>query len=117
MGTNYYLHDREPCSHCGREFPSKHIGKSSWGWCFGLHVIPEDGIATLDDWRDEWAQPGAYIVDEYGSRVSVEEMERIITQRAKTHSARGGLVRHHIDDRLCVGHGEGTWDYIVGEFS
>lgn len=141
MGTNYYLHDREPCPHCGREFPGKHIGKSSYGWCFGLHVIPEDGINTLDDWRREWSRPGAYIVDEYGERASVAEMETIITRRKgrvewgddrafagyeseehfhrSNNSARGpnGLVRHRIDGRHCIGHGEGTWDYIAGEFS
>lgn len=135
MGTNYYLHDREPCPHCGREFPGKHIGKSSWGWCFGLRVIPEDGINTLDDWRREWSRPGAYIVDEYGDRKSAEEMERCIVDRKRNRqrsnwigasesryrreyfSGPNGLLRHRIDGRHCVGHGEGTWDYIAGEFS
>ena len=28
-----------------------------------------------------------------------------------------GLVRAKINGVHCIGHGEGTWDYITGEFS
>lgn len=38
MGTNYYLHSQDPCEHCGRSYPELHIGKSSAGWVFALHV-------------------------------------------------------------------------------
>lgn len=142
MGTNYYLHQKPDCECCGRSYEPLHIGKSSGGWCFSLHVMPEDGIHTLDDWRALWSAPGAYIRNEYGERVSSEELERIITERRNdrgwddrqwsimgygseanfhlyNHSERGpfGLLRHKIDGRHCIGHGEGTWDYIVGEFS
>ena len=143
MGTNYYLHDKPDCECCGRPYEPKHIGKSSAGWCFSLHVMPEDGINTLDDWRRLWSTPGAYILDEYGRSVPAADMEDWITKRgrdsdwsdprrwsgpfgysseaefhARNMSERGpnGLLRHQIG-RHCIAHGEGTWDYIVGEFS
>jgi hypothetical protein len=112
MGTNYYLYQKPDCKCCGRPFEPLHIGKNSGGWRFALHVMPEDGINTLDDWRVLWSAPGAFIRDEYGEKVSIADMERLITKR----EWRGGPVKHH-DDQYCVGHGEGTWDYITGEFS
>jgi hypothetical protein len=132
MGTNYYLHDRPDCECCGRPFPAKHIGKSSGGWCFSLHVDPDERINGLSDWEALWSVPGALIRDEYGTRISVEEMRRIILERShprgglpgpdwlQQNSASpgpNGLVRHKLDGRHCVGHGDGTYDLITGEFS
>lgn len=131
MGTNYYLHEKAPCECCQREYPSKHIGKSSGGWCFSLHVEPENNINDLADWELAWSQPGAYIKDEYGKTVSIAEMLEIITNRswkraknaydfdyAANHAEPGpkGLVRHRVGP-YCLGHGKGTWDLIPGEFS
>jgi len=86
MGTNYYLQKKsgtcQTCGHCSED--PKHIGKSSGGWCFSLHVYPEENITTVT------------IVNEYGETIS---------------------PRHRVDGKHCVGHGEGTWDYIIGEFS
>ena len=141
MGTNYYL-VRGVCEHCGRGEEKQHIGKNSGGWCFLLHVCPEEGINGLEDWKNLWnASSGGLtrIEDEYGDQVSVEEMERIIVGKdkqvirkknwwkpyytseadfyAQNHAMRGpnGLARSKIDGRHCVGHEE-TWDLIVGEF-
>ena len=54
MGTNYYLHEppTNKCEHCGRQDEKEplHIGKSSVGWVFALHIIPEMGIEDLEDW-------------------------------------------------------------------
>lgn len=111
MGTNYYLHQKDPCKHCGRAYESLHIGKSSGGWAFALHVDPENYINTLDDWRRLWNEPGTYIYDEDNEVISIEEMERCITQRGKN------LRRHDLHDGFCVGRGEGTWDYVQGYFS
>lgn len=143
MGTNYYLEaeQRPPCECCGRgyETPRQHIGKSSGGWCFSLHVDPEAGIHDLDDWRARWRLPGAVIRDEYGDVHTPEAMEAIITGRgrpgrdwgagphgypdwatfhSRNHSEPGprGLLRHRADGRFCLGHGAGTWDLIAGEF-
>lgn len=131
MGTNYYLYQKPPCAKCGRPFKSKHIGKSSGGWCFSLHVIPTDGIEDLTDWQKLWRKKGAFILDEYGDRVDTIQMQKIITNRswkggepntpqwyAQNFAEPGphGLARHSIGHG-CIGHGKGTWDLIVGEFS
>lgn len=130
MGTNYYLHQKPPCECCGRSYEPLHIGKSSAGWCFALHVYPEMGIRTLDDWRALWTVPGTSITNEYGTPISIAEIEAIITVRqGKMHrelimdilardEAMPGpneLLRH--TGSHCIGYGGGTWDYITGDFS
>lgn len=141
MGTNYYFMTLgKYCGECGRgDFQKYHIGKSSGGWCFGLHVIPKVGIKTWNDWKDFIKREkdneeleDAYIVDEYGSHLELEDLEKVVEQRKwdkgpaknyewlkRNQACRGpnGLVRHFIDGKFCIGHGEGTWDYLVGEFS
>lgn len=135
MGTNFYaITKRNKCDHCGRsDDETRHIGKSSFGWCFSLHVYPEDGINTLDDWKSYWGREGVVIENEYGNTVPVDEMLATITERSRLKNGNrmgreemlqnnaepgpNGLLRHTY--RNCIGHGEndGTWDYIVGEFS
>jgi hypothetical protein len=114
MGTNYYLvkDTPAPCNHCGRPYESerKHIGKSSAGWVFSLHIIPEEGIDDLDDWQRVWSRPGWKIEDEYGETVSPDEMLARITQRHGMSRLPGGG-----GDRF-AGHGAGTWDKYTGEF-
>ena len=131
MGTNYYIEASEPCECCGRPLEGQHIGKSSGGWCFSLHVDPDAGINDLPDWMARWSLPGARIVDEYGQTIEPDEMLEIILNREGPHSDhRGakfyaeniaeagpkGLLRHRVG-RFCVGHGDGTYDLIPGEFS
>lgn len=132
MGTNYYLHKQTfpACECCGRpaEVERLHIGKSSGGWCFLLHVEPEEGIHDLLDWVALWRSPGALIRDEYGRETSPEKMLCTIVSRggeigASVPLIRGGgepgprgLFRTPIAG-TCIGHGEGTWDLKVGEFS
>ena len=143
LGTNYYsvkrgidytllesfwdLRGTEDCIH---------IGKSSMGWCFSLHVVPELGINTLEEWIRMFIDPDRVIVDEYRQTVSFLDMIGIITQRsrpqpngwdaqtmARNHAEPGpnNLVRHRREyterGRGCVRHGEGTYDYIFGEVS
>ena len=139
MGTNYYIEQDPPCKECGRGWEQYHIGKSSGGWCFSLHVDPDNGINTLEDIKGLWK--GKDIVDEYGDRISKKEMFSVITKRIgswkhekekypfgytswaafhKTNSSENGpnnLLRHKIDGTHCIGHGDGTYDYITGEFS
>jgi hypothetical protein len=106
MSTNYYYHEKPPCECCGREYPARHIGKSSAGWVFFLHV--GNGVGTLDDWKAVWDKGGC-IRDEYGQAVTAEEMLRIITKRV-------GTRRSEVAGN-CIGQGGGTWEYVVGEFS
>jgi hypothetical protein len=142
MGTNYYYFDKLP-SHCDKIDEAIHIGKSSYGWCFSLHVSPEDGIIDLLDWKKLFQIEDSFIQDEYGRKIHIKEMESIISERisdmawdvrvwdippilykseAEFHrinkSMRGpnNLARRIIDSR-CIKHGEGTWDCMVGDFS
>lgn len=130
MGTNYYLIENA-CPHCGRGDERLHIGKSSAGWCFSLHVDASERLNGLADWEERWSQPGTRIVDEYGEVVPVDTMRRTITERSwqskrpwtdeeyRMNSAEpgpNGLARHAIG-RHCLGHGESTYDLIPGEFS
>lgn len=136
MGTNYYEQGKEPCTCCGRPYEPLHIGKSSVGWCFSLHVTDE--IPDLKAWLDRWNSE-TVILDEYGKRVPMEEMILEITGRRReprwdknpigydnwedfhkqNQSEQGpnGLLRHVVDGFHCVSHGAGTWDCIRGDFS
>jgi hypothetical protein len=131
MGTNYYLHFKV-CPHCNKPAEILHIGKSSAGWCFALHVNPEGGINDLADWIQKFNADGSKILNEYDDELGVGDMLQIITERswngtivhsdswyAQNHAQLGphGLSRHAIDGRHCIGHGFGTYDYITGEFS
>lgn len=97
MGTNFYLEysGRMPAAF---KVPRIHIGKSSAGWCFALHVYPtrlyESELPETIDPRPvnlgQWigllestaANASARIVDEYGSTLTVAEMVETITDRA-----------------------------------
>ena len=120
-----------------------HIGKSSGGWCFALHVYPfwvgnEPGAFAADSleaWKHKFETEGSYIEDEYGDLVSVESLLQSITQRSarnpdfeypdswyeENHAVPGprGLARRKIDGDFCVAHApdDGTWDLCIGEFS
>lgn len=139
MGTNFY-HHQNVCDHCGRGDEPRHIGKSSAGWCFSLHVYPEEGIHDLGEWIEHLTTKGGLIKDEYGSILSLKELSDVITKREgnpdrtrkpimyeswedfhqknKSEDGPQGLVRSKIGPATrCIGHGKGTWDLMVGEFS
>lgn len=122
MGTNYYATRGEE---------RLHIGKSSGGWCFSLHIIPEYGLDDLDDWMEHLSRPDVRIEDEYGRSLDIESMLEVIINRGRAdrempnelwlrqnyaEPGPNGLVRHSLG-RGCSGHGEGTWDLVPGEFS
>ena len=104
-----------------------HIGKSSYGWAFSLHVYPEVGIRTWDKMaelitlleRDGWR-----IEDEYRGRIPVVGNGHDVTiwdiikrSGGRWKPAHSEYSRHTVDGRHCIGHGEGLWDYCVGDFS
>lgn len=82
MGTNFYVNtgrkERVVCNYGCEHLIDEclHIGKRSGGWKFCLHIIPERGINELDDWNDILRD--GEITDEYGNRVSFDEMINII---------------------------------------
>lgn len=159
MGMNYYLvyneKEANTCHCCGHETTKNkelHLGKSSSGWTFALHVYPDQGIHTWGDVLYEVMQAtgkGGWIKDEYGTEVEIEMFVGIVTERGsdktldervafmnipgwyspmayrsvdellKRNNAVAGpnnLLRHKIGNG-CIGHGDGTYDYLVGEFS
>lgn len=136
MGTNYFVTYNE-CGECGR-YDKYHIGKNSAGWTFSLHVDPEKNINNFNDIKSLMKKGKIY--DEYGMETPYEEMISIITEKSwnrrwdtsilkklgynskedflyKNNAVEGpkGLLRHKISDH-CIGHGKGTYDYIIGTF-
>lgn len=89
-----------------------HIGKSSAGWAFSLHVIPSLGLTSWEAWLDHLSKPDVLIENEYGEVLTLEEFR----SRVENRSHPNGLLRHNLD-RHCIAHGEGSWDLIQGEFS
>jgi hypothetical protein len=123
MVMNFYVQDTHQL-----------IGKSPDGWCFLVHIYPEEGINTLDDWLKILKEKT--IVNEYGDKVSFEQLRDIITVRNGpqekilpkyydswqefhmiNHSIDGpnNLFRCQADENTT--HGEGTYDYVNHEFS
>ena len=106
MSTNFYLKRRvfntDPCPHCERPGPyvteeRLHIGKSSFGWAFSLHVFsdPQRGPTNLEQWLYEFVQIGNVIVDEYNRTVSADEMREIITERVKYVAPAVGFLQRN----------------------
>lgn len=129
MGTNYYWYEESllSCLSCKRPFEQQklHIGKSSYGWCFALHVIPELGINDLINWVQLFAKSNSFIINENKQLISAADMIEIITCGGVKKSidviyaadtGPNNLMRHKIDCRDCIGH-RGTWDLITGDFS
>lgn len=117
MGTNYYsitrgFEQRSDLWDYRYTSDVLHIGKSSGGWCFALHVYPELGINDLDDWVSIFVDPERVMIDENLEPVDLAKITSTITARAW----KGGLKRHQVG-RHCVKQGAGTWDCIVGQFS
>lgn len=137
MGTNYYIQESgtKCCPNCG--FGSRHIGKSSYGWHFALRVYPEESINTLEDWMKFFYMTNSRIHDEYGETITPDRMVEIITLRrrdtftlqlppgytSEEHYLRVQHAQWGYNNLLkavgvgVVGHGDGPYDYIVGEFS
>jgi len=128
MGTNYYYKNNEDYT-----LPpdGKHIGKSSLGWCFALHVYPLEGIFDLSDWFRIMSKPGDFIESENRRYITIVEMLDIITNRSAENidtdlrmpplgtfvPGPRGLLRNAIHPPRVLGHGAGTWDLLTGDFS
>ena len=144
MSTNYYLsiNPQEfeyalgvPCNHgITDDYASLHIGLSAGGWCFQMRIYPEYNINTLEDWKKLIYNPSnsVKIFNEYGDSFTRDGMMSVITERdiyttnhkyneedLRMNNAIIGpnnLLRSKIDGVDCVGHGEGSWDYIARPF-
>ncbi len=135
MGKNYYCVE-PPCPCCKRDGERLHIGKSSAGWVFALHIHPDRGLHSLEYWEQFWADK--QIEDEYGSAVNPERMRAVICDRKRPEISGSafvpqrddlwfrengaicgpnGLARSKVDGRHCIAHGNGTYDFHIGDFS
>jgi len=112
MGMNYYWYKNKPCPACGRNDEPLHVGKSSAGWVFSLHIVPEENINDFEDWLKKFDIKGSYIENEDGEKKTREEMIDTITKRKHPD----GLLRHDLGG-ICLKHGKGTWDCLEGKFS
>jgi len=132
------------CCACGQAVKKqkvRHLGKSSGGWHFALKVYPDEGITDKDSLEkeiDAALQSGGCIRDEYEDEVDSYQFWKVVTHRAKPFLTKypnefyrsrqdfldrnsaedgfNGLVRAKLS-RHCIGHGDGTYDYFVGDFS
>jgi hypothetical protein len=66
----------------------------------------------LADWEARWQTDK--IEDEDGSSISASEMRQIVTSRVQFQGR--PLLRHEVDGRHCLAHGDGTYDICRGEF-
>lgn len=101
MSTNYYV----TVADTGEEL---HFGKSSAGWVFAVRVYPEQGLNTLYDWMTLLASPFNTVRDEYGSKVTVQELMNTVMNRE--WRLRGDELANR------KWRGEGSWDYNNYEF-
>lgn len=132
MGTNWYLVKREmvpdilagtlqlPYDHWTAASRTHgtgilHIGKSSGGWRFALHVMPKHGIHDFMDWMAMAIDPEWVVINEYCNIINYVELIRLVAYRQPMPQCE--LKYHTIDLTHCIGHGSGTWDLIAGEFS
>lgn len=82
MGTNYFCKTGRKLDHYGFEVDEiLHIGKSSYGWYFTLHIYPDKEITSLIDWLP-LLQNGV-IHNEYGEEVSYEDMKDCILREGR----------------------------------
>lgn len=64
------------------DYPHLHIGKSSCGWCFTMHIIPELDINTWDDWQEYIMNHGIRICDEDDGDITMEELKDRVENRS-----------------------------------
>jgi hypothetical protein len=93
MGTNYYLAtlNEEYDAKCPikrkteARYNMTHLGKSSGGWTFALHVYPERSIYTLDCWVREMqeydSKDSLLIFDEYYQTHTLQEFLNVVRDR------------------------------------
>lgn len=131
MGTNYYLRQGQDAAEAHWEHPLNgllhrdtgraariHLGKSSGGWAFGLHVYPEQGWGNFDRILElviNLTCAGWVLEDEYGAVLTPAKFARIV-HRSDWEPPPDGWKRHEINGVYCIGHGAGAFDYLIGEF-
>ena len=116
MGTNYYAAGEATCNNPSHT-PQLHVGKSSGGWKFGFHGIP-DHEPPLTSWR-AWREflAGRVITDEYDREVPLDEFVNVVEKRYTPPGQPGPLCRvggRYGHDNY---HDPDGFDFYDGEFS
>lgn len=115
MGTNYFFKE-DCCPTCGHS-SQLHIGKSSGGWPFNVHVIPEKGIWSWNDWMSFFAKTKGKIFDEYGDEISVDELNKWVVFKRK-HKNEKHVVIAYEEEHTWLREDKETGDRLSqGEFS
>lgn len=120
MGTNYYVKTKQKQLVDGWMQPIiLHIGKSSYGWYFSLHIIPQYGLNELEDWKN--FLKGKVIHDEYGRVISYNKMIKTIVRDFNEKKGLWGMKKDYqyglvIDQsfgyKTCVG--KYGLHYVIG---
>lgn len=114
MGTNYY-YIADECGSCGR-YDKIHIGKSSGGWPFSVHIIPEKNLMCWQDWYDKIKFQGR-IKDEYGADVTLKELDELVKMKRGYKDERY-VLDHYRDHSYFAKPDKKTGDTLSrGEFS
>lgn len=147
MGTNYYWRSNPcpTCKHIAEELHIGK-SSAGWCFALQVFPDELDKPQNLEDWKRLFKSSEGDIFDEYGREIGSVEMLDNITNRAWEKSIeeslkedpmnlyRGAslqqfldqnqaelgpnnLLRARINGYHCIGHGEGTWDLIAGDFS
>ncbi len=82
MGTNYYAGINK-CEGCGKFEEKIHLGKSSFGWRFGVE-IQEEYYKDFYEFEKFITQPEIIIMDEYGEVISATDL-LILIESKETH--------------------------------
>ena len=109
-----------------------HIGKNSSGWRFLLSTFPEFNITSLEDWKKLFNDKDNKIFDEYGEKISKEEMLKMITKKEpskglegqtsttmdnETYEVRDGLIVHPLKYGVVDNSAKETYDICERDFS
>lgn len=78
MGTNYQVTADPTCDNPAH-IETLHIGKSSGGWKFSFHGIPERDLTSWAAWKAFIADKP--VIDEYGQTLTLEEFTKVVEER------------------------------------
>lgn len=139
MGTNYYAEINGEKLHVGkssvgwhfavRVYPERQINSlDDW-----LHMLRSNHAVITDEYGQSvsFTDLVAVITDRRSLHPAIDSVRELVWHGVYSsvenfldanHAEFGlnGLVRSRIENFArggCVGHGAGTWDYVVGEFS
>lgn len=79
MGTNYYA--RINICKCCNRFDELHIGKSSAGWTFSFHSIPERELVCWQDWYIFLNEPNVKIFNECGEEITSDNFIELVNSK------------------------------------